>query len=82
MKQDLKALEQTEKDSLQEMKEDFAANVNRNATIAKFNKLTSEEKQLLLLYLHYGSYTYLAKRYNCSAQWLSKRIRKIKDKIK
>lgn len=82
MKQDLKALEQMEKESLAEMKEDFAANVNRNKTVDKFNKLTSDEKQLFLLWLHYQSFVYLAKRYHCSAQWLSKRIRKIKDKLK
>lgn len=81
MKQDTKALELTERESLQEMKEEFAANVNKNKTVDKFNKLSGEDRHLLMLYLHYGSYTYLAKRYNCSAQWLSKRIRKIKEKL-
>lgn len=78
---DFKKLEETEKQSLEEMNEDFRQNENENPLIEKYNRLNNEEQHLLLLWLHYQSFTYLGKRYNCSASWMSKKIKKIISKI-
>lgn len=78
---DLKKLEETEKQSLEEMQEDFRQNENENPIIDRYNTLNGEEQHLLLLWLHYNSFTYLGKRYNCSASWMSKKIKRIIAKI-
>lgn len=78
---DLKKLEETEKQSLEEMQEDFKQNENENPIINRYNALNGEEQHLLLLWLHYQSYTYLGKRYRCSASWMSKKIKRIISKI-
>ncbi len=78
---DFAELERQEKDALAEMREAYRLNLNENPIVERFNSLTDSEKQLLLLYVHYGCFAYLAKRYRCSPQWLSKRIKKIQMKI-
>lgn len=46
------------------------------------NRLPTAEKNILLLYLEYGSYAEVAKRLNCSTPTASKYIKMIINKIR
>lgn len=71
-----------EERQFKEMDKDFMENEERSQYVARVNSLPTVERHLLLLYVYYGNYTTIAKRYNCSPTWVSKKIKEIIQKIK
>lgn len=72
----------TEKESIAAMQKDFERNETESIHIAKFNRMDAGEKQLVLQYLHHGTIKAVAAKYNCSASWMGKKLRRILQNLR
>lgn len=67
---------------INELNAAYKRNEGESVHVEKLNRLNAADKQLVLLYIHYGTIKDVAKKYNCSSSWMGKRLKRILNELR